>query len=247
MDIDNNLVGTLSETPPGDLDLHRDGQFDEYGHYHYCGDGGEELFLPDKLFLFCNRGGADRNCLTWLHSMQLLYDATPPADRAILSSVRAAEGGLLFDPNPDGVGGRDSQVEYQQRLAPSRIAGDNPPVIYGPPNAPRVSIQESREADSVRSDPAACAAYGRLWEHARATRTGVHLVAGDLCIVRNNRALHGRSPFMPRGDDTDRWLTRYSSFTHQQLRDAKQWTDALQQQRRRQERREIASKHCSKL
>jgi alpha-ketoglutarate-dependent taurine dioxygenase len=36
----------------------------------------------------------------------------------------------------------------------------------------------------------------------------VVLEAGDLLVVDNNVAVHGRSPFTPRFDGTDRWLQR---------------------------------------
>ena len=39
-------------------------------------------------------------------------------------------------------------------------------------------------------------------------RTAVTLSAGDMLIVDNRRAVHGRSPFTARFDGTDRWLQR---------------------------------------
>jgi L-asparagine oxygenase len=39
-------------------------------------------------------------------------------------------------------------------------------------------------------------------------RTSVVLAAGDLLLVDNHRAVHGRSPFTARFDGTDRWLQR---------------------------------------
>ena len=39
-------------------------------------------------------------------------------------------------------------------------------------------------------------------------RTSVTLAAGDLLVVDNRRAVHGRSPFTARFDGTDRWLQR---------------------------------------
>ncbi len=41
-------------------------------------------------------------------------------------------------------------------------------------------------------------------------RTSVTLESGDLLIVDNHRAVHGRSPFTARFDGTDRWLQRTS-------------------------------------
>jgi hypothetical protein len=38
--------------------------------------------------------------------------------------------------------------------------------------------------------------------------TGVVLEAGDLLVVDNALAVHGRTPFTPRFDGSDRWLQR---------------------------------------
>jgi alpha-ketoglutarate-dependent taurine dioxygenase len=34
------------------------------------------------------------------------------------------------------------------------------------------------------------------------------LQAGDVLVIDNERAVHGRTPFVPRYDGTDRWLKR---------------------------------------
>jgi hypothetical protein len=39
-------------------------------------------------------------------------------------------------------------------------------------------------------------------------KTSVVLEPGDLLVVDNNIAVHGRSPFAPRFDGYDRWLQR---------------------------------------
>jgi alpha-ketoglutarate-dependent taurine dioxygenase len=41
----------------------------------------------------------------------------------------------------------------------------------------------------------------------QATRKVV-LQAGDVLVIDNERAVHGRTPFVPRYDGTDRWLKR---------------------------------------
>jgi L-asparagine oxygenase len=38
--------------------------------------------------------------------------------------------------------------------------------------------------------------------------TAVVLEPGDLLVIDNSVAVHGRSPFTPRFDGTDRWLQR---------------------------------------
>jgi hypothetical protein len=42
----------------------------------------------------------------------------------------------------------------------------------------------------------------------REVEGGVVLEAGDLLVVDNNVSVHGRSPYEPRFDGTDRWLQR---------------------------------------
>ena len=39
-------------------------------------------------------------------------------------------------------------------------------------------------------------------------QASVVLDTGDLLVVDNDEAVHGRSPFAPRFDGTDRWLQR---------------------------------------
>jgi alpha-ketoglutarate-dependent taurine dioxygenase len=36
----------------------------------------------------------------------------------------------------------------------------------------------------------------------------LRLEAGDFCFIDNFRVVHGRKPFTPRHDGTDRWLKR---------------------------------------
>ena len=64
--------------------LHRDGGFDEYGTLNYLSRDGEELLLPHKLFLFCNREDPQRCCENFLLDMRSLHAAIPPAEREML-------------------------------------------------------------------------------------------------------------------------------------------------------------------
>jgi L-asparagine oxygenase len=57
-------------------------------------------------------------------------------------------------------------------------------------------------------DAAARAALARLARVAARTQVVVRLKPGDLLIVDNHRAVHGRTPFVPRYDGADRWLLR---------------------------------------
>ncbi len=60
----------------------------------------------------------------------------------------------------------------------------------------------------VGTDAEADAALRTLAAAVTRFHTGFVLEAGDLIIIDNSVAVHGRSPFTPRFDGTDRWLQR---------------------------------------
>jgi L-asparagine oxygenase len=57
-------------------------------------------------------------------------------------------------------------------------------------------------------DPVAQEALEALSAATERCHTSVVLETGDLLVVDNNVSVHGRSPFTPRFDGTDRWLQR---------------------------------------
>ena len=56
--------------------------------------------------------------------------------------------------------------------------------------------------------PQAIAALSALHDAVKHTTQQVVLAAGDIMVIDNHRAVHGRTPFAPRYDGTDRWLKR---------------------------------------
>ncbi len=65
------------------------------------------------------------------------------------------------------------------------------------------------DADLMRGvDPEANLVIAAVADAIAAAQTSVTLQAGDLLILDNHRAVHGRSPFTARFDGTDRWLQR---------------------------------------
>jgi L-asparagine oxygenase len=68
----------------------------------------------------------------------------------------------------------------------------------------------------VGVDDAAEDALHELGQAVTEHATGHVLEAGDLLVVDNHAAVHGRSPFTPRFDGTDRWLQR--TFVVEDLR-----------------------------
>jgi L-asparagine oxygenase len=86
-------------------------------------------------------------------------------------------------------------------------------VLSGPARRPHLRVDF---AETEGTDPAASAALDALHAAAHEIRITVYLRPGDLLIVDNYRALHGRTPFSAQHDGTDRWLLR--SFITKDLR-----------------------------
>jgi L-asparagine oxygenase len=87
-----------------------------------------------------------------------------------------------------------------------------------PPAVP--TLWESGDGLTMRFDPAYTpleragdehrAAYGRLEAELARVSVAVSLQPGDVLVVDNDLAVHGRVPFKARYDGTDRWLKRAS-------------------------------------
>jgi L-asparagine oxygenase len=141
---------------------------------------------PRYLLLLCLRG--DAGATTTLASVFDLVDALPPRIVAALREPRfrtAVDASFL--------GGR------RNRLGPPHA------VIAGTLDEPTLLV----DADlTVGVDDDAADAVARLIAAIDEVRTGVVLEAGDLLVVDNNLAVHGRSSFRARFDGTDRWLQR---------------------------------------
>jgi L-asparagine oxygenase len=87
----------------------------------------------------------------------------------------------------------------------SNVLGDAMPVLGGTRHHPSMIF----DADlMVGIDEAADDALRALGSATAASHASVALAAGDLLVVDNSVAVHGRSPFAPRFDGTDRWLQR---------------------------------------
>ena len=85
------------------------------------------------------------------------------------------------------------------------LLGPPVPVLWGPSSSQRLTF----DADlmiGITTD--ATATLQRLSDVISEVRTSVILQAGDLLIIDNSKIVHGRSPFIPRFDGTDRWLQR---------------------------------------
>jgi len=95
----------------------------------------------------------------------------------------------------------------------SRDTGEPEPVLRGDPGDPDMRLDLS--ATSALTDTAgqALKELGQAFAEVAVT---VLLERGDLAIVDNRRAVHGRTEFHPRYDGEDRWLQRV--FVHADIR-----------------------------
>jgi len=149
----------------------------------------EAAFHPHRprfLLLFCLRG--DASARTTLCSIREIVDALPLRTRALLAAPR-------FRTRAD-----ESYVR-----SVNRPLGRLTQVLCGDPLRPNLVF----DADlMVGQDPEAQAALQELGETMERFHTSVVLEPGDLLVVDNTVAVHGRSPFTPRFDGKDRWLQR---------------------------------------
>jgi TfdA family taurine catabolism dioxygenase TauD len=141
---------------------------------------------PRYLLLLCLRG--DPQAATTLSSIHEVRDL-----------LGATTWSTLFEPR--------FRTAVDESYLDGRIGELGParPVLSGDPQRPSMVF----DVDLTHgTDPAANAALRALAEATSACNTSVVLETGDLLVVDNTIAVHGRTPFTPRYDGTDRWLQR---------------------------------------
>lgn len=141
---------------------------------------------PRYLLLLCLRG--DPAGATTLCSVHDVLGALSPAHRAVLAEPRF-------------------RIGIDESFAGDRPAGLSAPfpVLSGTPDEPSFTY----DADlMVGTDVEAQHALDAVGLAVARHRRSLVLEAGDLLVVDNLRAVHGRSPFPARFDGTDRWLQR---------------------------------------
>jgi L-asparagine oxygenase len=149
----------------------------------------EAAFHPHRprfLLLLCLRG--DPSARTTLCSIRQIVGALPLRTRQVLSEPR-----FRTAADESYVGAR------------SERRGHPVAVLQGDPAAPQMLYDADLMAGT---DPEAQAALDELAALVEASHTSVVLEPGDLLVVDNTVAVHGRSPFPARYDGTDRWLQR---------------------------------------
>lgn len=141
---------------------------------------------PRYLLLLCLRG--DPQAATTLSSIHEVRDL-----------LGATTWSMLFEPRFRTATDESYLDGRVGELGPAR------PVLTGDRERPSMVF----DADLTHgTDPAADAALRALADATTACNTSVVLETGDLLVVDNTIAVHGRSPFTPRFDGTDRWLQR---------------------------------------
>jgi len=141
---------------------------------------------PKYLLLLCLRG--DASAFTTLSS---IFEVLPHLDERVIDT--------LFQPR------FRTAVDESYLHGRSNVLGSPMPVLRGERIRPTMVF----DADlMVGIDEEADDALRTLSAAVETQHTGVALQAGDLLVVDNNVAVHGRSPYQPRFDGYDRWLQR---------------------------------------
>ncbi|MFD7865281.1 guanitoxin biosynthesis L-enduracididine beta-hydroxylase GntD [Streptomyces sp. NPDC057682] len=149
----------------------------------------EDAFSPsrgDRIGLYCLRN-PDATPTT------VSYPAPEAVDRRVRDILRQPR--FVIEPDP-------SHVLRGRGTALSPVA-----LLTGPWDAPVLRIDRDFTS-ALPGDDEAAAALRALIAHLDANLYELPLRPGDVCFVDNRNVVHGRSPFRPRYDGTDRWLKR---------------------------------------
>jgi L-asparagine oxygenase len=141
---------------------------------------------PRALLLLCLRG--DPSASTTLSS---IHEVLPHLPDEVIAT--------LFQPR------FRTATDESYLHGRSNVLGPPVPVLSGRRERPTMVF----DADlMVGTDPQADEALRVLSDAVAGLCTGIALAEGDLLVVDNTAAVHGRTPFTPRFDGTDRWLQR---------------------------------------
>lgn len=141
---------------------------------------------PRYLLLLCLRG--DASAVTTLSS---IFEVLPLLPEGVVDT--------LFQPR------FRTAVDESYLNGRANVLGVPMPVLSGARQRPTMVF----DADlMVGTDEAADQALQALSAAVERHHTGLALQAGDLLVVDNNVAVHGRTPYEPRFDGYDRWLQR---------------------------------------
>ncbi len=111
----------------------------------------------------------------------------------------------------DGYWNKDGKDELKMSYSAMGKAEEAPPkvaILSGHRDAPYICVDPVFMASP--SDPKAAGAFNALRKALDQNLNDVALSPGDVVFVDNARVIHGRQPFSPRYDGTDRWLKRFN-------------------------------------
>lgn len=182
-------VAKTALSDPGDLLCHQD--------MSYMADH----YFPDLLLLLALREGPDTSVRTCHLDNRDILQRLPAGVEAILRDASAFRVKPL-EGNPTPVGLKA--------------------IVYGPPNAPSIALRVDGSMEPQTE--VAREAYQHLIDAVEAALAvgssdaglcpGVHLATGDLLVLANKKAVHGRSPVNHNLDGLDRLLLRGYFHVH---------------------------------
>jgi L-asparagine oxygenase len=141
---------------------------------------------PRYLLLLCLRGDPDART-----TLASIFELLPHLPERVVD--------VLFQPR------FRTAVDESYLHGRSNVLGTPMPVLTGERHRPSLVF----DADlMVGTDAEADEALRALAAAVDAHHTGLALQAGDLLVVDNNVAVHGRTPYTPRFDGYDRWIQR---------------------------------------
>jgi len=153
----------------------------------------DDDYRADYLALFCLRADHDAVAATTLSPVEAVLPLLARSTIEILAQPR-------FKTTVD--------QSFLQGI------GHDAPIWIGPIRALTLDTGRPRIradfAETAGTDHAAQEALRELRAIAESVAVQVRLQPGDLLIVENNHAFHGRTPFSARWDGLDRWLLRTS-------------------------------------
>lgn len=143
---------------------------------------------PDYIILLCIRPDHDKKAKTFTSSTRRIKSYLRDRDISVLSEERFKTGVDYSFGSHNGEKGNGRIVSVFKRNNHDHICFD-------------LELMEGidNEANEVLKKLAKAASHANCY---------VSLESGDLLIIDNNRAIHGRTSFTPRYDGFDRWLLR---------------------------------------
>lgn len=159
---------------------------------------------PDFLGLLCLRQDHEGVAATRVASIRHAYPLLAPRQRELLRMP------VFSSAYP---------TSFSRNIAGPRPASGPHPVLFG--EEPDLFMRFNSHTTTA-VDPEARAALKALSEALEEVCQEFVLAPGDLVVVDNHIAAHGRSAFTPRFDGKDRWLRRCYS-----LRAIPRWTERM--------------------